>query len=201
MNWKQIGANLAQKGLPILGGALGGPAGALAGSLIASVFGSETTPEAVEKVISSDPNALIKLKELESKNTEILLKFYTDISKMDSDSEVKNLETVNNTILQEYKTEDRFKTYWRPLFGYSMAFGFLSSIASLSYSLAYAAMNRPEEVMSIAQTIASVFSMGFPVVGLGIWQRSRDKHLEKLGQPPSIINNVTEAIKKLKSKE
>lgn len=68
MDWKDIGAVVA-KSAPILGAALGGPVGAIAGaagSLVASFLGCEDSPQAVEQAISLNPDALLKLKELEA---------------------------------------------------------------------------------------------------------------------------------------
>lgn len=50
---------------PLLGTAIGGPAGGIVGSLISSALGVENTPEAVEQAIKGNPDALVKLKELE----------------------------------------------------------------------------------------------------------------------------------------
>lgn len=69
MDWKDVGEIVA-KGAPIIGAVLGGPVGAIAGaagSLVASLFGCEDSPEAVEQAIKQNPEALIKLKELEAK--------------------------------------------------------------------------------------------------------------------------------------
>ena len=69
MDWKDVGEIVA-KGAPILGAALGGPVGAIAGaagSLVASFLGCEDSPQAVEQAITQNPDALLKLKELEAK--------------------------------------------------------------------------------------------------------------------------------------
>lgn len=50
---------------PVLGTALGGPAGTVVGTLISTALGVENTPEAVEATIKNNPDALVKLKELE----------------------------------------------------------------------------------------------------------------------------------------
>lgn len=68
MDWKDLGEVVA-KGAPILGAALGGPVGVIAGaagSLVASFLGCEDSPQAVEQVIKQNPDALLKLKELEA---------------------------------------------------------------------------------------------------------------------------------------
>ncbi|WP_027367409.1 hypothetical protein [Desulfocurvibacter africanus] len=75
MSWKDVGKVVA-KAAPVLGGVLGGPIGAVAGAageLIASFFGVDSTPEAIEKHLSANPEALLKLKELELRNQEMLL--------------------------------------------------------------------------------------------------------------------------------
>ena len=57
------------KAAPILAGALGGPAAGLAVGLIANLFGADpkNTDDIIQKM-SQDPNATIKLKELELQN-------------------------------------------------------------------------------------------------------------------------------------
>jgi len=64
MSWSSIGKTIAEYA-PLLGGVVGGPAGAGIGSLIASAFGVEDKPDAILKAIKADPEAAIKLKELE----------------------------------------------------------------------------------------------------------------------------------------
>lgn len=45
MDWKSLGAQIANLGLPILGTALAGPAGATVGALIASTISNKLSPE------------------------------------------------------------------------------------------------------------------------------------------------------------
>lgn len=66
MNFKDLGKAILQKGLPILGTALGGPAGATVGALIANAFDADPkNPEDIIKKINLDPNAQIKLIEIQ----------------------------------------------------------------------------------------------------------------------------------------
>lgn len=71
MNWSDIKEQLG-KFAPLIGTAVGGPAGAAIGSLVASGLGVENTPEAVSQAISQDPNAAIKLKQIETDNEQHL---------------------------------------------------------------------------------------------------------------------------------
>jgi hypothetical protein len=64
-NLNDLGKLIAQSA-PLLGGALAGQAGATIGSLIAAKFGGNSShPDALHALISADPLAAIKLKELE----------------------------------------------------------------------------------------------------------------------------------------
>lgn len=65
MDWKSVGNGLA-KSLPLLGGLLGGPAGAAIGSIVSSTLGVENTPGDVQLALSNNPDALVKLRELET---------------------------------------------------------------------------------------------------------------------------------------
>lgn len=73
MNWMDIGRQAIQMGAPILGGALGGPAGAAVGAMIANQFGIDTpTPTNIMAAIKADPEAALKLREVELRHQERL---------------------------------------------------------------------------------------------------------------------------------
>ena len=67
---KEIIGNIA----PIAGTLLGGSAGNAVGELIAKTLGVENTPEAIEKALIDNPDAYIKLKELETSKELAILK-------------------------------------------------------------------------------------------------------------------------------
>lgn len=64
MNWSDV-AKLAGKAAPLLGTALGGPAGGAVGAIVASALGVENTPEAVSVAVKNDPDAMVKLRQIE----------------------------------------------------------------------------------------------------------------------------------------
>lgn len=74
MDWKQVGNTAISVGAPLLGGALFGPAGAAVGSIIAGKFGvsPESTPEQVMAAINGDPDAALKLRQIETTHVERL---------------------------------------------------------------------------------------------------------------------------------
>ena len=67
MNWTDIKEKVG-KFAPLLGTVVGGPGGAAIGSLIAHGLGVENTPDAVSAAIQNDPDAAIKLKQIELEN-------------------------------------------------------------------------------------------------------------------------------------
>lgn len=73
MNWKDLGKHV-KKFAPILGTVLGGPAGAAAGgavSLLCAALGiqdPEPKPEQIYSAIQADPQAAVKMREIELNN-------------------------------------------------------------------------------------------------------------------------------------
>jgi hypothetical protein len=73
MDWKEVGAKIA-KSAPLIGGILGGPGGGAIGgvvSMVASALGLKSespAPEEVMRAIEQNPDALLKLKEMELRN-------------------------------------------------------------------------------------------------------------------------------------
>lgn len=79
MNWMDIGKQAIQMGAPILGGALGGPAGAAVGAWVAGQFGvTDPTPTNIMAAIKADPDAALKLREVELRHQERLTEMEVD---------------------------------------------------------------------------------------------------------------------------
>lgn len=64
--WAQAAKAAAGAALPTIGAVLGGPLGGVLGATIARQLGTEPTPEAVAAAIATDPDAYVKLKEIEA---------------------------------------------------------------------------------------------------------------------------------------
>ena len=76
MDWRALGKQIT-RAAPALGGALGGPAGAAVGGLIAHAFGTEPEPDAIARAIAADPEAAVKLREIELRHAETLAALIT----------------------------------------------------------------------------------------------------------------------------
>ena len=95
MNWLDIGKQAIQMGAPILGGALGGPAGAAVGAMIANQFGIDTpTPDNIMAAIKADPEAAIKLREVELRHQERLTEMEVDRFRIET-ADVQNARGVH----------------------------------------------------------------------------------------------------------
>jgi hypothetical protein len=66
MNWSDVGKSIA-KMAPLLGTALAGPGGAAIGSIVAATFGGDKdNPEDIYNKIVADPDASVKLAEIQT---------------------------------------------------------------------------------------------------------------------------------------
>ena len=118
MSWKSI-ANTVGKIAPVLGGLLGGPAGASVGTLIATTLGVENTPDAVSEALRINPEAAIKLAEIESNEKIKLRELLLEQAKAELAADTQVISDVNKTIQAEAASE-HWPTYaWRPFIGFS----------------------------------------------------------------------------------
>lgn len=62
--WNMV-KDMLGKSAPVIGTLLGGPAGGAMGTIISSALGVEDTPEAIERELKNNPEALVKVRELE----------------------------------------------------------------------------------------------------------------------------------------
>ena len=93
MDWSTA-IDAIKKAAPMLGTLIGGPAGAVVGgvagsviSMVASALGVEPTQDAITAAVSADPQALLKLKELEMSHKETLEKILLDREKLEVERE------------------------------------------------------------------------------------------------------------------
>lgn len=64
MNWSDIGG-IVGRAAPIVGTLLGGPAGAAVGALVASALNVPNDPDAVNKALAGNPDAMVRVQELQ----------------------------------------------------------------------------------------------------------------------------------------
>lgn len=165
MSWSSI-KEAVSPFAPLLGKALAltGPVGAVAGGLLANALGVDETPDAVAQAIQSDPNAVLRIKEVELNNA-------AQLQRCVIEAQTTRLTEINKTMRAEYAADGWFKTGWRPMIGYMLAFSMGGVMAGLVYSL----FKHPENAGEIVANATIIISAMCAVVGVNIRERSKDK--------------------------
>lgn len=173
MNWRDVAETVA-KAAPALGGALYGGAGYAVGSGIAKLLGVEDSPEAVQAALQQDPQAALKLRELEA-----------EIERARINADLDRQRMVNETMRVEAQQDGWFKSGWRPALGWV----FTGSLGALSMAMAWTVINDPTVVSDGEFTGMLVWlfvTMG-AALGINVKKRSDDK---QVGVAPSFIDRV-----------
>lgn len=101
MKWSDI-TEVVGKAAPLIGSVIGGPAGAGVGALVASALGVENTPEAVQAALGN-PDALVKLKEIESTERQHFLGIQLEYARLDvadrQDARDKHKDSITPTVI------------------------------------------------------------------------------------------------------
>lgn len=80
---------------PLIGTLLGGPAGGAVGGLIGKALGVDNTPEAIELALMNNPDALLKIKELETSKELAILQAELEHKRIDVGSVIDNIKLDN----------------------------------------------------------------------------------------------------------
>lgn len=80
---------------PVIGTLLGGPAGGAVGGLISKVLEVDNTPEAIELALMNNPDALLKIKELETSKELAILQAELEHKRIDVGSVIDNRKLDN----------------------------------------------------------------------------------------------------------
>jgi len=123
MDWKDVGKAIA-KYAPALGTALGGPAGGAVGTLASMVAGAfglkpDAKPDQVMAAIEKDPQAAVKLKEIETNAKTEMHRLNVQLAIQQSQQETAQIQAVNATIQAESKSEHWPQYSWRPANGFA----------------------------------------------------------------------------------
>ena len=114
---------------PLLGGALSGPFGATVGSIIASVFGAESNkPDKLQNIIITDPNAAVKLKQIEADHQMELQRMVIQAALTDRESARLREASVDRT---PFSTRDKTPA----LLAYMLTLGVFVALATLFFFL------------------------------------------------------------------
>ena len=174
MDWSDLGKTISGFA-PVLGGLIGGPGGAMVGKLIASEFGGDAEdPKQLAQLVKADPQAAIKLRELELNNKTEIQKLIVQSESNRLASETSRIESINSTMRTEAVSGDAWQRRWRPFWGYISGTAFFIQILAIIYIM----IVQPAAAAAIIASIASLqvfWSVPLAVLGISAYQRGKEK--------------------------
>lgn len=196
MDWGRI-AGVVADAAPLLGGLLGGPAGAAAGGIVAAALGVEAEPDAVARAIQADPEAALRLREIETAHRARLTALAVDAEAHRLTAETARLREVNETARREVASGDAYVRRMRPTAGYVVILTLGVEVLAACAVMLW----RPEHAAAVAALIGALVtpqSIALSVLGVYVWRRSAEK-LADAGALPApgrgLIGAVAERIR------
>lgn len=181
VDWKEVAAIVA-KSAPMLGGLLAGPPGAAVGAvgaMIASALGVGNSPDEVSQALTMNPDALVKIKEIEATRQVELQKLTVQVAVSTITAEVAAVTAVNTTMQAEAKSE-HWPTYsWRPFIGFCVGFNVVvSSVLVLVVFLPVMFGNQQAaaamaQLPSVLGALAAINATVLPILGIASWFRGK----------------------------
>ena len=185
MDWKELGRRIVQVGAPLLGTALGGPGGAAVGSMVAGLFGAEPdNPADIYAKIQTNPDAVVRLRELELKHEEALQEIAVKRAQTETERELGVIREVNQTMREERKSEHWPQYSWRPFNG----FAFPLAVICIYFVL-------PLAEMPVPVVPQWVWAGWLSILGVSAYHRGKEKRAEVGDQGAGIIAGAVNAIR------
>ncbi|WP_188051994.1 3TM-type holin [Azospirillum sp. Sh1] len=123
----------------------------------------QSEQDAILTALRADPAAVAKLQEA-----------FIDYEKTVLQEETKRIDSINETIREEVRSEHGYVRNMRPTFGYAMAFTWVIQMLAVTWAI----VMTPAEAARIIQAVAELgfmWAVGLSVVGVYVWRRSDEK--------------------------
>lgn len=176
---------------PMIGTLIGGPA---VGGMVASLLGVANTPEAIEQELKNNPDALIKLKQLESDERIQLKELAFKHANIESEERKLSVVQQHATMQAEIASNDPWVRRWRPTFGYSVCLAW----SLLFFGLAFTMIFNPKEAADLVNSIVALtplFGIALSVLGISIHKRSVDKQVSAGKVPVGMVAGLKNILK------
>lgn len=147
LSWKDI-AGAVGSAAPILGTLIGGPAGGAIGAMVSSALGVPNTPDDVSKALAVNPDAAVKLAQIESDSKTQLQTLLVQAEQNRLTADTAAINAVNATMQVEDKGEHWPTYFWRPFIGLSFG-AYVNSLWLLPLFKVTPVTLTPELVMAI----------------------------------------------------
>jgi Holin of 3TMs, for gene-transfer release len=178
MEWKDV-AGAVGKFAPMLGSLLGGPAGAVIGGVVSSALGTDDKPLSVSKAIAENPDAALKLAQIEADHRIKWQELAVDQAKAEIALVAQQSGDVNKTMQTEAASE-HWPTYsWRPFIGFAVGINvLLSSIIPVGVFLAVifgsqSSASALGALPMVLGALAAVNGTVLPILGIASWFRGK----------------------------
>ncbi|KFI13317.1 hypothetical protein IX95_05050 [Vibrio sp. B183] len=191
--WDKV-KSLIGNSAPLIGTLIGGPVGTAVGGLVSSALGVENTPQAIEQELAANPEAVLKLKQLEVEHEVELKQLAFEHAKLESEERKLAMTQQHATMQAELASNDPYVRRWRPTWGYSMC----AAWVLLFLSLAVVMMFYPEHAANVVNSVVAMtplFGIGLTVLGINIHKRSQDKQVSMGKTPLGTFNTLKTAVK------
>lgn len=193
IDWKVIGNGVA-KVAPWVGSLLGGPAGSAVGNLVAEVLGTDPTPEAVDAELAKNPDAFIKVREMETTKAIELARLQSEDYRATLNAQATETaaEIDDRKNARERDRDFQAKGLRNTRANWMIVFDTLGLIACLAV-LIFFRKEVPPEVVALLTTIASIFGLCLRDAHqfeFGSSRGSRDKDLLLAAAQPVDLSKV-----------
>ena len=110
------------------------------------------------------------------------------------EAETQRMTQINETMRAELASGDRFKSYWRPLFGYIMALTWGAIMLATTYQILFEPQNSANTIAALGQ-LSGLWGIGLAVLGINVWKRSDDKKLAFGQNPEGLVSALAKRIR------
>jgi len=179
MDWKDV-AGAIGKIAPMLGTLLGGPAAVAlnVGGMIASALGTDNTPSAVALALQTNPEAAVKIAEIESNERVRLQEMVTNITLAEISADTQTSGVVNQTMQSEAGSE-HWPTYsWRPAIGLAVAVDLVLASLTVGYAFLGVMFFKLDvailgHIPAMVVAMASLIGIATPILGIASYFRGK----------------------------
>jgi hypothetical protein len=200
VNWSDIASTIG-KVAPVIGTLVGGPAGAAIGGLVSMALGVENTPAAVQAAIATDPDAALKLQQLQldhAKDMQTLV-VQAESNRLTAETQQRaadsaDLVSVNTTMQAESAAHvGGFNNSWRAMCGYVVAFSSALCVIAVCVLFGVALITHQTAALTVipelASAIALILTIPGAAVGITAWHAGRAQTIQAAtASPPPAVS-------------
>ncbi|HAS6052205.1 TPA: hypothetical protein I7122_05565 [Vibrio vulnificus] len=191
--WDKV-KSLIEGAAPLVSSLIGGPVGSSVGVLIADALGVGHSPEAIEAELIRNPDALVKIKQMESEERVRLRELSYQQAELESAERKLVVTEQTKVILAELASDDTYVRRWRPTFGYAVCLAWTLLFLGIAGLMVFHP-EQTEAAFTGAAKLTGLFSVALTVLGLNIHKRSQDKQTSAGIVPASLIGGIASALR------